>query len=180
MEYITLILFLVMIALLIFNVWLLWWASHSLLPFFMGGGPYVPIPKQHIATVIELANVKPTDIMIDLGSGDGRLLIASAQAGAHEAIGFEIHPGLVRLSRNNIKNEHLESRIHIHQKSFWHADISNANIVTVYQISYAMKRLERKLLDELPIGARVIAHGFKFPNWNVERTIDSTRLYIKK
>ncbi len=180
MGYVTLILFLFMIGLIVFNVWLLWWASHFLLPFFMGGGPYVPIPKHHIATVIELANIKPNDIVIDLGSGDGRLLIAAVHAGAHKAIGFEIHPGLVRLSRNNVKKEHLENRIHIHQKSFWHADVSNASVVTLYQISYTMKRLEQKLLDELPIGARVIAHGFKFPNWKVERTIENTRLYIKK
>lgn len=179
MNILILFLSIVAISLFVFNIWLLWWASHSLLPFFMGGGPYVPIPKHHIATVIKLADIKPNDVVIDLGSGDGRLLIAAMRAGAREAIGYEIHPGLVRLSRRLVRNAHLEHHIHIHQKSFWHADVSKATVVIIYQISYAMKRIEHKLLTELPIGASVVAHGFKFPNWKPERTMENTRLYVK-
>ncbi len=179
MEYAIFFLLIVAATLIVINVWLLWWVAHILLSFFAGGGPYVPIPKHHIKTVMELASIKPKDRMIDLGSGDGRLLIAAVQAGAHEAIGFEIHPGLVRLSRRLARNAHLENKIHIHHKSFWHADVSNATIVTLYQISYAMKHLEKKLLEELPVGTRVVAHGFKFPNWKPEKTIENTRLYIK-
>ncbi len=179
MYYLIFFLAIIAIGLFLFNIWLLWWSSYFLLPFFHGGGPYVPIPKHHIKTVMELALIKPEDVVVDLGSGDGRLLIAAIQAGAHKAIGYEIHPGLVRLSRQLIKNVHLENQITVHQKSFWNQDVSHANVVTIYQISYAMKHLEKKLLTELPLGARVVAHGFKFPNWKPVKTIENTRLSIK-
>ncbi len=177
---ILLFLLIVAFCLILLNIWLFWWASHSIFPFLMGGGPFVPIPTRHIDTVMELADIHSADTVIDLGSGDGRLLIAAARASAHEAIGYEIHPGLVARSVRRIKKESLENKIRIHRQSFWHADLSSANVVLIYQISYAMKRLEKKLLDELPVGARVVSHGFQFPNWKMEKVIGNTRVYIKK
>ena len=176
------ILFLCIVAagLFVLNIWLAWWASHSLLPFVMGGGPYVPIPEHYIEQVMQLANVQATDVFVDIGSGDGRLLIAAAEAGAGEVIGYEIHPGLVIRSRRLARANHLEHKITIHKKSFWNADFSRATIVTIYQMSYTMKHLEKKLLDELPASARVVTHGFHFPNWKSEDEIGNTKLYVKK
>lgn len=151
-----------------------------MIPTFAGGGIYVGTPVKAIATMIELAEIKPTDIVMDLGSGDGRLLIAAAKAGAKKSIGYEIQHWLVKQSRETVATEHLEDKIEIHPDSFWHVDVSNTNLVLLYQISYAMKGIEKKLQKELPIGARVVANGFKFPKWKEERTIDNVRLYIKK
>ncbi|OGL61937.1 hypothetical protein A3C09_01140 [Candidatus Uhrbacteria bacterium RIFCSPHIGHO2_02_FULL_47_44] len=129
--------------------------------------------------MLELANIQPNDIVMDLGSGDGRLLIAAAKAGAKKSIGYEIQHWLVKQSRELVENEHLSDKIEIRPESFWHVDVSNTNLVLLYQISYAMKGIEEKLQKELPVGARVVANGFKFPKWKEEKTIENVRLYIK-
>lgn len=151
-----------------------------LIPTFAGGAIYVGTPIKAIETMLILANIQPTDIVMDLGSGDGRLLIATGKAGAKESIGYEIQPWLVKLSRKLIATEKLEDKIKIIAQSFWHTDVSNTNVVLLYQISYAMKGIEKKLQQELPVGARIVANGFKFPNWKEEKTIDNVRLYVKK
>jgi hypothetical protein len=151
-----------------------------MIPTIAGGGIFVGTPAVAIATMIELAEIKPTDIVMDLGSGDGRLLIAAAKAGAKKSSGYEIQHWLVKQSRELVENEHLKDKIEIHPDSFWHVDVSNTNLVLLYQISYAMKGIEKKLQKELPVGARVVANGFKFPKWKEEKTIDNVRLYIKK
>lgn len=151
-----------------------------MIPTIAGGGIYVGTPSEAIVTMIKLAEIKPTDIVMDLGSGDGRLLIAAAKAGAKKSIGYEIQHWLVKQSRKTVVAEHLENKIEILPESFWHVDVSNTNLVLLYQISYAMNGIEKKLQKELPIGARVVANGFKFPKWKEEKTIDNVRLYIKK
>src|SRR3989338_301781 len=150
-----------------------------MIPTFAGGGIYVGTPVEAIPAMLELANIQPNDIVMDLGSGDGRLLIAAAKAGAKKSIGYEIQHWLVKQSRELVESEHLSHKIEIHPDSFWHVDVSNTNLVLLYQISYAMKGIEEKLQKELPIGARVVANGFKFPKWKESRTIDNVRLYIK-
>jgi len=150
------------------------------IPTFAGGGIYVGTPVEAIPIMLELANIQPTDIVMDLGSGDGRLLIAAAKAGAKKSIGYEIQHWLVKQSRELAESEHLSDKIEIYPDSFWHVDVSNTNLVLLYQISYAMKGIEEKLQRELPVGARVVANGFKFPKWKEEKTIDNVRLYIKK
>lgn len=161
-----------------------YYATRSLIrvmiPTFFGGGIYVGTPAEAIITMIKLAEIRPTDIVMDLGSGDGRLLIAAAKAGAKKSIGYEIQHWLVKQSRETVAAEHLEDKIEIFPESFWHVDVSNTNLVLLYQISYAMKGIEKKLQKELPIGARVVANGFKFPHWKEERTIGNVRLYLKK
>ncbi len=166
------------------SVFLLFYSARELIrlsvPMFAGGGMYVGTPTEAIPAMIELAEIQPTDIVMDLGSGDGRLLIAAAKAGARKSIGYEIQHWLVKQSREAVTAEHLSDKIEILPESFWHVDVSNTNLVLLYQISYAMKRIEEKLQRELPVGARVVANGFKFPNWKEERTIGNVRLYIKK
>lgn len=113
---------------------------------------------------------------MDLGSGDGRLVIALAKAGA-EAHGFEINPFFVRRARKNICKAGLTDRAFIHQKSFWGETLSGFDIVVVYGISYIMKRLEEKLRKEVGPGTRVISNSFVFPNWLPSKKEGNVRLY---
>lgn len=123
-----------------------------------------------------LAAVTPGEKAIDLGSGDGRIVIALARAGA-EAHGYEINPLLVWLGRREIKKAGLEKSAFIHWKDFWSVDFSNFNIVTVFGISHIMRVLKRKCRRELPAGARVVANSFPFPGWQFAEKANNVYLY---
>jgi hypothetical protein len=108
----------------------------------------------------------------DLGSGDGRVVIALARRGA-EAHGFEVNPFLVFLARRNISGASLQGRAFIHWKSFWGADLSHFDSLTVFQGSFVMRRLEAKVRKELAVGARVVSDFWGFPTL-VHEKMDGT------
>lgn len=138
----------------------------------------MPSREDQVAGMISIANIQPTDRVADLGSGDGRLLVAAVQAGALHATGYEILPSLVRQSKKKIAQIGLNDRITILRQSFWDANLSNATVVFLYQIPYAMKRLERILQNELPEGARVVSNAFSFPHWKPKKVEQNIFLYI--
>lgn len=138
------------------------WAFPSLL---LRGAPYVPTGEETVATMIRLANICADDTVVDLGSGDGRIVIAAAKAGARISVGYEIQPRLLWLSRKYAKHAEVSDKTVFHWKSMWDADVSKVTVVFLYQITYAMPKLSKKLQTELPPGARVISSGFTFPHW---------------
>ena len=140
------------------------------------GAPYLPTHRESIAKMIELARVKTGDKMVDLGSGDGRIVIAFAKEGV-EAHGYEVNPLLVWWSRRMIKRAGLEDRACIHRQSFWRADFSSYSIVTLFGITHIMKGLEKKLKKELAPGARVLSNAFRFPNWELKEKKGAVLLF---
>lgn len=130
-------------------------------------------------TMIRLANIKPSDNVVDLGSGEGRFLIGAIKAGANFAEGYEIHPGLVVYSRLRAKLNKMQNKIKIHRQSFWKADVSNATIVFLYQLPDYMQKLQDKLQKELPIGARIISNTFEFPTWPISKQEEKIYVYEK-
>jgi cyclopropane fatty-acyl-phospholipid synthase-like methyltransferase len=130
----------------------------------MNGALYVPTDRKMVEDMLDIANVGVEDIVVDLGSGDGRLVIAAAKRGAR-AVGYEVNPALVWLSNREIRKAHLEEKARVHWKDFWRADLSPYSVVTVFGIGHIMKRLERKLERELKPGSRVVCNLFTFPTW---------------
>jgi hypothetical protein len=126
------------------------------------GAIYVPSSRAHAMRMAELAEASAGDKAVDLGSGDGRVVIALARKGA-EAHGYEINPALALLSLRRIRRAGLTGKAHVHWGSFWRADLSRFHAVTVFQGSFVMRRLERKLLRELPEGSRVVSDYWRFP-----------------
>lgn len=149
-----------------------------IIPTLLGGAFFAKSKQEIIDKMVLFSNVKPSEKAVDLGSGDGRLLIALAKRGA-EAHGYEINPFLVRLSRKNIKKEGLADRAFVHFKNFWSIDFSQFNVVTVYGISFIMKNLELKLKKELKPGSRVVSNHFVFPDWQYKRSENNVYLYEK-
>jgi hypothetical protein len=119
--------------------------------------------------------------IVDLGSGDGRIVIALAQSGAY-AEGYEINPILVWSSRRAIRKANLEGegagKAKIFWKSFWRADLSQFDVVIVYGIPYIMKDLQKKMERELRPGTKIISNAFTFPNWTPAAVEGRVRLYI--
>ena len=148
-----------------------------LLYLLLQGAIFVPTPHSEVEDIISLSGIKKGEKVADLGSGDGRIVLAFAKKGA-QADGFEINPVLVKLSRSKIKAEDVEGNARIHFGSFWRANLKQYDVVVVFGISYIMARLERKLRVELKPGARVIANIFPFPKWKYLKKIGGLYLYI--
>ncbi len=139
--------------------------------------PYFKTSRYRVETMVELADAKPGQKAADLGSGDGRIVIAFTKTGI-ETHGYEIDDELRKLSEQNIKEAHLTNAF-IHNKDFWEEDLSQYDIICIYPMPTIMGRLERKLQEELKPGARVLLNYFPFKHWKLEKTKDNIFLYIK-
>lgn len=149
------------------------------LVIMLRGAPYVPSQKKTVEQMVALSGVLPGERAIDLGSGDGRVVIALARAGA-EAHGYEINPLLVWLGRRKIKKAGLDGKAFIHFKDFWSVDFSDFDVVTVFGISHIMRILGRKCRKELKGGARVVANSFPFPKWEHSKKDGEVYFYEQK
>lgn len=152
-----------------------------ILKFFipvLNGAPYLPTSKERVKKMLDLSELKPGEILIDLGSGDGRILIEAAGRGA-KAIGYEINPILVYLTWRKIKKLGLEHKAKIFWENFWKVDFKNADLITIFGASGIMKKLEKKLLKELKSGARICSYIFPLPNLTPIKKEEGIYLYRK-
>jgi hypothetical protein len=133
------------------------------------GAIYDPSSQEETRVMAELAEVRPGMKVADLGSGDGRVVMALALRGA-EAHGYEVNPILVLVSRRNIRRQGLTGSAFIHWSNFWRKNLSRYDLVTVFQVGFVMARLESKLKRELAPGACVISHYWRFPSLRPERS----------
>jgi SAM-dependent methyltransferase len=141
--------------------------------------PYVPSPQFVVDKMIELAGVKSGDLVYDLGSGDGRIVITAAQKGA-KAVGFEIDGDLVGESRANIKNAGVEARAEIRHQDILTVDFSAANVVTLYLLPDVNLALKPNLLSQLKPGSRIVSHSFNMGDWQPDKVerIEGRTIYL--
>ena len=142
----------------------------------LSGAPYVPSRREAVDKILRVSSVKPGEKTVDLGSGDGRIVVAMSKAGA-EAHGYEINPLLVWWSRGAIRRAGLQDKAFIHWGDFWKADFSPYRVVTVFGITHIMRRLESKLARELTPGARAVSNAFRLPTWKLSRKEDAVFVY---
>jgi SAM-dependent methyltransferase len=138
--------------------------------------PFVTTPQEVVDRMLELAQVSTGDLLYDLGSGDGRIVIAAAKRYGAKAVGFEIDPALVTLSRRNIREAGVEHLAEIRQEDVRNVDLSPANVVTMYLYPGANLRLRATLMRQLKAGSRVVSHSFNMGDWKpdrVEQMMDS-------
>lgn len=160
-------LFAVIIA---FLVWLIW-------PTIIGA-PWVPTPMKVVRRMLELADVQEQDVVIDLGSGDGRIIMTAAKEYNARAIGIEADPIRLFWSRSNILRKGLSERATVLSGNFFHKDLGKATVVTIYQTQEINQKLKPKLEKELKPGTRVVSHAFTFNGWE-PRTVDlESQVYL--
>jgi hypothetical protein len=120
--------------------------------------------------MLKLAEVGPADFVVDLGSGDGRLVLAAVMRfGARGGFGVDIDPISIDYSNRMAAQRGVADRVRFHERDLFVTDLREATVVTLYLFPAAMPRLEAKLLAELAPGTRVVSHDFPFPNWRAER-----------
>jgi len=131
--------------------------------------PYVPTPQEVVDRMLELAKVADGDVVYDLGSGDGRVVITAAARYGVKAVGFEIDPSLVTASRDRVREAGLEHLVEIREEDIQTADLSPATVVTLYLYPDANLRLRSRIMRQLKPGSRVVSHQYAMGNWQPDR-----------
>ena len=131
--------------------------------------PYVPTPQDVVERMLGLAGVGKSDVVIDLGSGDGRMVITAAKQFGARGIGVDIDPARITEGRANAKQAGVESLVEFRQQDALQADISQATVVTLYLLSSSNVKLRPRLLSQLKPGARIISHQFGMGDWTPDK-----------
>lgn len=133
--------------------------------------PSVPTPQEVVDGMLETAEVKKGDVVYDLGSGDGRIVITAARKYGVRAVGFEIDPELIKKSRENIRKEGLQQLAEIRQQDILTVDVSGATVVTMYLLPGVNLQLRPTLLSQLKPGSRIVSHAFDMGDWKPDKVV---------
>src|SRR5690554_1830680 len=126
--------------------------------------PYVPTPQNVVEKMLDMANVGPGDYVIDLGSGDGRIVIAAAKRGAF-GHGVDIDPVRIKEASENAKKAEVENKVLFVQDNIFSTDFSRASVVTMYLLNSVNLQLRSQLLGRLKPGTRIVSHNFDMGDW---------------
>ena len=126
--------------------------------------PFVPTPQVVVDEMLRVAAVGPRDVVYDLGSGDGRIVISAARKFGAQAIGVELDDDLIHQSGESARGANVLERVKFLQQDFFKTDLSEATVITMYLLPGVMKRLRERMLELKP-GTRLVAHDFDFEDW---------------
>jgi 16S rRNA A1518/A1519 N6-dimethyltransferase RsmA/KsgA/DIM1 with predicted DNA glycosylase/AP lyase activity len=137
----------------------------------MSSGAYFPTHPEIIREMLELAQVGSDDVVMDLGCGDGRILIVAVQDfGAKSAVGYELETHIVTLAAHNIRSQNLQDRITVIRDDLFNANLAEADVIAVYLTTMALERLPFKLRHETKKGTRIVSNGHQIPTWAVTKS----------
>ena len=157
---------------ILFLVWVMW-------PIIIGA-IFIPTPRKIVEKMLKIAEVKEDDILYDLGSGDGRILIEAAEKYKVKTIGVEADPLRVFWSRARIRSREMHDRVKVIWGNFLKSDLSGATVVTVYQGKGINRKLVKKLEKELKPGARVVSYIFSFDGWEPIKKESDSKIFLYK
>jgi ribosomal protein L11 methylase PrmA len=133
--------------------------------------PFVPTTEEAVAAMLKLADVKKTDIVYDLGCGDGRIVIAAAKTYGAHAVGIDINPVRLAEAAENLKKAgpDVAKLVRFEENDLFQADIHEATVVTLFLLSSVNLKLRPKLLADLKPGTRVVSNTFDMGDWKPEK-----------
>ena len=144
--------------------------------------PYVPTPTAVVDKMLEMAKVKKDDVLYDLGSGDGRIVITAAQKYGARGIGYDLNPQRIKESNENAQKARVTDRVRFAQQDLFTVDLGEATVVTLYLLPEVNLKLRPKLLKELKPGTRVVSHNYDMGDWayddHAEVTVAGTAHYV--
>ena len=131
--------------------------------------PYVPTPQDVVERMLTLAHVGAKDVVIDLGSGDGRLVVTAAKKFGAHGIGIDIDPARIAEGNANAAKAGVTHLVEFRQQDALEADLSKATVVTLYLLSSSNVKLRPRLLSQLKPGARIVSHQFGMGDWQPDK-----------
>jgi SAM-dependent methyltransferase len=142
--------------------------------------PYVPTENTVVDAMLNLAGVKNTDIVYDLGCGDGRIIVRAAKNHGARGVGVDIDPARIQQARENAKRNNVEDLVRFEENDLFDADIREATVVTLYLLPNVNVRLRPKLLRDLKPGTRIVSHSFDMGDWKPEKEelVDGATIYL--
>lgn len=140
-------------------------------PIERTGGPYVPTPWAVVDQMIAMGAIVKEDLVMDLGCGDGRLVIAAAQRHGSRGFGVDIDPELVDLANANARKAGVADRVRFEQQDIFVTDVREATVLTLYLLPSMMMSLRPRLWSDLRPGSRIVAHDYDFGDWRPDEQI---------
>lgn len=141
--------------------------------------PYVPTPPAVVTAMLTIARVGPDDVVYDLGSGDGRIVIAAAREFGARGVGIERNPRLIEAAREAAARAGIGARVRFVEQDFFDADLREATVVTLYLLPTVNLKLRGKLRAELRHGTRVVSHYYAMGDWqpDFETEVDGRKIF---
>ncbi len=134
--------------------------------------PFVPTSPQVVDAMLKVAKVTNKDIVYDLGSGDGRIVIAAAKKYGARGVGIDISPDRIREANENARQAGVTDKVKFIEGDLFESDFSEATVVTMYLLSTVNMRLRPILFKQLKPGTRIISHAFDMGDWKPEKTVN--------
>ena len=133
--------------------------------------PYVPTPNEVVAQMLQLAKVQKSDVLYDLGSGDGRIVVTAAQKYGTRGVGIDINPERISEANANARAAKVTDRVQFRQQDLFKTDLSEATVVTLYLLPDINVKLRPQLFKQLKPGTRIVSHDFDMGEWKPERVV---------
>lgn len=137
-----------------------------------GEVPYVPTPTEVVEAMLKLGGAKAGDLVMDLGCGDGRIVVMAAQKFGARGVGVDINPERIKDAEANAKQAGVTDKVKFIENNLFNADLTGATLVTLYLLPDVNLRLRPKLLRELPVGTRIVSHSFDMGDWKADKMIE--------
>ena len=134
-------------------------------------GPYVPSPQSVVSDMLRYADVSASDFLIDLGSGDGRIVLTAAKVFGARGFGVEIKDELVKKANQSAKDQGLADRVKFLKQDLFKTDISQATVITMYLLPDTVNLLKDKFMSELKPGTRIVSHDYPLTGWIPEKYV---------
>jgi SAM-dependent methyltransferase len=142
--------------------------------------PYLQTPPNVVTAMLQMAHVGPNDVVVDLGCGDGRIIVAAAKEFGARGVGYDIDPQRISEARRNAERAGVTARAQFVEKDLFDVRISEATVVTAFLLPPVLERLRPRLLGDLAPGTRIVSHSFPIRNWKPDQKlkVEGRTLYL--
>ena len=132
--------------------------------------PYVPTPQVVVDRMLQMARVTPQDYLIDLGSGDGRIVVTAAKTYGARGFGVDLNPVRIKESLDNVTKSGVGDRVEFQQRNLFETDLTDATVITMYLLPRVNLDLRPKILELKP-GTRIVSHDFSMDDWKADESV---------